>query len=176
MARFCTVLAGSLLWTLAGCSSSPATSSPTPGSASNKKPVQNGSSSSAARAETNAVAALPKSVFRADPQLGRDPFFPGSSRLVAKAEGTAPVLQLPVVSLLKLNGVRPGTSRPMAMINKTSLGVGEEGDVSVVVPNQLSRPEVRKVTIRCLEIRSDSVLINIAGENGVKELHLLQGK
>jgi hypothetical protein len=83
---------------------------------------------------------------------------------------------MPAISYLKLVGIRPGTIRPMALINKTPLAPGEEGDVSIVVSNQMSKAEVHKINVRCLEVRQDSVLIKIAGENGVKELRLAQQK
>ncbi|MFO1500681.1 MAG: hypothetical protein U1G07_20235 [Verrucomicrobiota bacterium] len=64
----------------------------------------------------------------------------------------------------------------MALINRTPLAQGEEADVSVVIPNPSSKPEVQKVAIRCVEVRRHSVLISIAGEQGVKELRMAQAK
>jgi hypothetical protein len=83
---------------------------------------------------------------------------------------------MPPSSYLKLVGIRPGTTRPMALINRTALGPGEEASVSIVLSNQLPKLEVQKVNVRCLAIRRDSVLISIEGEEGVKELHLAQAK
>ncbi len=89
---------------------------------------------------------------------------------------SAPVPQVPLVSHIKLFGIRPGTDRPMALINRTPFAPGEEGDVTVVIGSESNRPEIQKVNIRCLEIRRDSVLISIAGEVGVKELRMAQAK
>jgi hypothetical protein len=64
----------------------------------------------------------------------------------------------------------------MALINRTVLAPGEQADVSIVVSNQFSKAEIQKVNVRCLEVRRDSVLISIAGEQGVKELRMAQAK
>jgi hypothetical protein len=158
--------------TLAGCSSGP---SATPsGGAAPTQPKAGTASNPVGDSRTNSLAAVPKSTFHIEPQFGRDPFFPGASRSPKAA--AAPATRLPTVSYLKLVGIRPGTKRPMALINRTALALGEEGDVAIVVPNQQSTPEVQKISIRCLEIRPDSVLISIAGEEGVKELRLAQAK
>ena len=124
---------------------------------------------------TNAVAPVPKSVFQLGAQSGRDPFFPDSTRGTAKTEG-ALASRLPLVSYLKLVGIRPGTTRPMALINRTAFAPREEGDVSIVVSNQFGKAEVQKINIRCLEIRRDAVIISIPGEEGSKELRMAPGK
>jgi len=161
--------------TLVGCSSNPsptpAASSPNPGIA---KPGATPNSSATDSAAGKMVATTHKSVFHVDPQFGRDPFFPGSSRATAKAD--APTARLPLISYLKLVGIRPGTTRPMALINRTALGPGEEASVSIVVSNQPSKLEMQKVNVKCVEIRRESVLISIDGEEGVKELRLAQAK
>lgn len=159
---------------LAGCGGSPG---PAATPAGNPRISSAAASTNGIAGGTNTVALVPQSVFHIDPRFGKDPFFPGASRSVAKAAGAAPApVLLPLVSYLKLAGVRPGTRRPMALINSTSFSPGEEGKVSIVVSNQLSQAEVQKLNIRCLEIRPDSVLITIAGEAGVKELRFVQGK
>jgi hypothetical protein len=81
-----------------------------------------------------------------------------------------------LVSYLRLAGIRSGTHRPMALINKTPMAAGEQRDVSIVISNQLSKAEVQKINVRCLEIRSDSVLVQIGGDSDVKELRFAQGK
>ena len=85
-------------------------------------------------------------------------------------------MRQPAVSYLKLVGIRPGPTRPLALINRTPFGLGEERDVAIVLTNQMSKAEVQKISVRCLEIRRDSVVIKIAGEHGVKELRLAQAK
>ncbi len=124
---------------------------------------------------TNAIAAVPKSVFQADLPSGRDPFYPGASRGQTK-NGVAAAPQLPLANYLKLVGIRPGTTRPLALINRTTFAPGEEGEVSVVVPNTLGHPEVQRVNVRCLEIRRDCVVVSIAGEEGTRELHMGEPK
>jgi hypothetical protein len=128
-----------------------------------------------ASAATNAAAAVPESMFHADLASGRDPFYPGASRGQAKS-GPASAPQLPLASYLKLVGIRSGTTRPLALINRTTFAPGEEGEVSVVVPNTLGHPEVQRINVRCLEIRRDCVVVSIAGEEGTRELHMGQPK
>jgi hypothetical protein len=125
---------------------------------------------------TQAVA-LVKSTFHVDPKFGRDPFFPASRPELGKQEqDAAPTAPLPLLSYLKLVGIRAGTARPMALINRLPIAQGEEGQVSIVLTNRASVTEVQKINIRCLEVRRDSVLISIAGEQGVRELRMAQAK
>ena len=160
---------------LAGCGTDPVSSgAKVPGDRASKAPAI-ASASGPGASSTNGVALVPKSVFQLGAQSGRDPFFPDSNRGTANTDG-ALASRLPLVSYLKLLGIRPGTTRPMALINRTAFAPGEEGDVSIVVPNPFGKAEVEKVSIRCLEIRRDSVLISIAGEEGSKELRMSQGK
>jgi hypothetical protein len=170
-------LAGLLLAAaLAGCGTDPVSpgANAAGGRAANAPAVSSASGPGAI--STNGVATVSQSVFHVGAQSGRDPFFPDSTRGTAKASEGAPVSRLPLFSYLKLVGIRPGTTRPMALINRTPFAPGEEGDVSIVVSNQFSKAEVEKVNIRCLEIRRDSVVISIAGEEGLKELRMAQGK
>jgi hypothetical protein len=144
-----------------------------------KTPAINASASDqrpGAEEATEAVAHTPTSVsistFHASgPDAGRDPFFPQWNR--GASQDALEAAPLPLFSYLKLVGVRPGTKRPLALINKTSFAPGEMGEVAVQITNQ-NRTVVQKINVRCLEIRHDSVLISIAGEPGVKELRLAQ--
>jgi hypothetical protein len=173
--RWLALAAALISMALAGCGSSPTVSAQGPG-LSAKSTAGKPAAGLSAAASTNALASTVQSVFQADLPSGRDPFFPGASRSSAKAAQSEPVSQLPASAYLKLVGLRSGTARPMALINRTTFAPGEESDVSIVVSNQFSKPEVQKVSIRCLEIRPDSVLISIAGEQGQKELRMAQGK
>ena len=104
---------------------------------------------------------------------GRDPFFPASVRLPRVASDSQLTNQpprLPLSSYIKLMGIRPSKTRPLAMINDTLFEPGERGDVSVLIPASSGSNDVQKVRIRCLEIRGETVVIQIEGESGVKEL------
>lgn len=108
---------------------------------------------------------------------GRDPFFPTTARRAkpAAAEEKAAEPQMPaqpLVSYLKLNGVRPSKTRPMAIINKSIFSPGELGEVTIAVPKAAGTNEVLNLQVRCLEIRSQSVVICIEGEPGTKELFM----
>jgi hypothetical protein len=124
----------------------------------------------------DAAAASAQAVFQADSKSGKDPFFPSSKGVLAKASDSAPGPRGPVLSYLKLVGIRPGTHRPMALINRTPFAPGEEGDVAITISDQGTKAETHNVAVRCLEIRHDSVLISIAGEQGVKELRMAKAK
>ena len=124
----------------------------------------------AAPAPTNvppALVEIPKSVFDvpANPQEGKDPFFPLSTRLfaspVAKTNGqAAPKL----VVDLKLKGFSGTADHPLAIINNRTFGIDEEGSVSTAAG---------RVTIRCVEIKPDSVVVQVGGQQRI--LHLRQG-
>jgi hypothetical protein len=160
------------LLALCGCGSDPATP------ASAKSAVGLGAGAGGApgggAASTNSTPIV-KSVFHNTPQSGRDPFFPDSRRSMAQAVEVAQV-RLPTISYLKLAGIRAGTARPMALINRTPIAPGEEKDVAITVTNAMNKAELQKVSVRLMEIRHDSVTIKIAGEHGLKELHLAQAK
>jgi hypothetical protein len=163
---FAAALAGLIV---SGCSSG--STPPGPATAAANRPAV---AASQPAKGTNLLATAAQSVFHADAPASRDPFFPELSQ--APTAAAAPFVRLPITSYLKLAGIWPGKSRPMALINRTPLAPGEEGDVSIIVTNQLSKPEIQKINIRCLEVRQDSVLIRIDGEQGVKELKIAQGK
>jgi hypothetical protein len=125
-----------------------------------------------APAPTNAPPAqleIPKSVFiiPTAPQEGKDPFFPRSTRLWASVvvKTDSPQQPAPAVAVeLKLNGISGTAARRLAIINNRTFEAGEEGIVSTA-----SSP----VRIRCLEIKDDSVLVQIGGEQ--RKLHLRPG-
>jgi hypothetical protein len=121
---------------------------------------------SASPAPTNAAPALPEipqSVFiiPASPQEGKDPFFPLSRRLYASVVVRTNV-QPSVVSVeLHLNGISGTADHRLAIINNRTFEANEEGAVPTA-----SGP----ARIRCLEIKADSVLIQIGGEQRILRL------
>ena len=123
---------------------------------------------SPASAPTNALPAqleIPKSVFLipTTPQQGKDPFFPRSMRLFTSAVVSTNLQQpTPAVTVeLKLKGISGTVARRLAIINNRTFEANEEGAVSTA-----SGP----VRIRCLEIRADSVLVQIGGEQRILQL------
>jgi hypothetical protein len=172
--RVCPAAGALLAAVLTGCGSERPASSPNGTGRPETRAPGRAVAAAAHGLSSNNVSAVPKSVFRVNLPSGRDPFFPESSANLADSGAGAAVSRWPLVSYLKLAGIRPGKARPLALINRTTFAPGEEEDVSIVVSNQLSQAEVEKISIRCLEIRRDSVLISIAGEEGVKELRMAQ--
>jgi hypothetical protein len=123
---------------------------------------------SPAPAPTNALPAqleIPKSVFLipTSPQQGKDPFFPRSMRLFTSSVvvSTNPQPTAVVIVELKLNGISGTSDRRLAIINNRTFEANEENVVSTA-----SGP----VRIRCLEIKSDSVLVQIGGEQRILRL------
>jgi len=101
-------------------------------------------------------APLPKSVFVDDPRLGKDPFFPKSTRRVSNHQtpDLSNVSQDPVDGTITLQGLSFVGGRKLALINKRTLAEGEEMDVRT--KNGMAR-------LKCVEIRERSVVISIRG-------------
>jgi len=123
-------------------------------------------------AETNRLApevVIPKSVFVSEGAIGKDPFFPNSTRpLNRKAPedpGKKPVVQ-DFSQLLVLKGITGPPEKRIALINNLTFSKGEEGE---------PKAGNGKVKIRVLEIREKSVVISMEGVATPKEL-LLQDK
>ncbi|MBI4659198.1 MAG: hypothetical protein HY735_10175 [Verrucomicrobia bacterium] len=156
---------------IAGCSK-PAAPAAAPSKSAAAGPATNvGTAKTESMVSSNELATH-KAVFERRPG-GRDPFFPTSTRLpkvAADGPSTNQPPRLPLSSYIKLTGIRPSKTRPLAMINQTLFETGERGSVTVFVPNAAGAADAQKVLIRCLEIRDDCVLITVEGEPGVKQL------
>jgi hypothetical protein len=127
------------------------------------------SSTTALLAPTNAAPVqpeIPKSVFiiPTTPQEGKDPFFPSSMRLFSSAVVKTNVQPTTRPVELHLNGISGTADHRLAIINNQTFEINEEGEV----PTHPGRTR-----IRCLEIKPDSVLIQVGGEQRV--LHLRPG-
>jgi len=120
-----------------------------------------------------AEAAIPRSVFVNDPEVGKDPFFPTSSRRkdalprVAVVTTNAAPVPSAVFDLLTLRGISGIKSQRLALINSATLAVGETADIKCY-GGQIVR-------IRCREIRDFSVLVELVGPGEVRELKLREG-
>jgi hypothetical protein len=118
-------------------------------------------------ATTNAAPAqpeIPRSVFTipTTPQEGKDPFFPRSKRLfataVVKTNLPPPAV---VVADLYLNGISGTPEHRLAIVNNQTFAANEEGEV----PTDRGRAH-----IRCLEIKADSVVVQVGNEQRVLRL------
>ena len=98
-----------------------------------------------------------------NPQEGRDPFYPKSMR---PYNSVSPVITtnaapMTIVADLKLKALSGSTDRRLALVNNHTFEAGEEAEV--VTSNGRMR-------VRCIEIRPDSVLMQVGPER--RELHL----
>lgn len=107
-------------------------------------------------AKTDAPADVPRSVFvmPANPQEGRDPFFPNSSRPYENAPASKK--SAGDVTSLVLKGISGPPDRRLAIINNRTLAVGDEQDLSSAQG---------RIHIRCVEIKTNSVVIEFGGQN-----------
>lgn len=114
------------------------------------------------------LAPLPRSEFIDDPATTKDPFFPNSTRrvpvrTVAKARGSAAPERKSLSAGLNLKGITGSRSNPVALINNKTCAVGDV--VQIKVPDG-------EVTLKCVEIRPDAVVVTVEGEPGQKVLSL----
>jgi hypothetical protein len=122
-----------------------------------------------AKAAPSAAPAEPepaKSVFNnpANPQQGKDPFFPQSTRRlpappqVVSAGTTNPIV---VVADLDLKGISGSANRRLAIINNRTFETGEEGEIATSVGH---------VRLTCKEIKDDSVRVIVNGQERILRL------
>lgn len=127
--------------------------------------------------KTNALAmpelVVPKAVFVNDLNIGRDPFFPTSTRRkdslprIANVT-TTNVVPVPAIPLdLKLKGIAGTKEQRLALINSVTVASGETAHIKCL-GGQIAK-------ILCREIRDDSVLIELVPAGEVRELKLREG-
>lgn len=118
-----------------------------------------------------APVVFPQSVFVDDLTKGKDPFFPSTSRRVDKAAVAAAAAAAnsqtatakPTVEQVQLKGILDSANRRLALINNRTFAAGEQAEVKTAAG---------KLRLQCLEIRSHSVVVQLAGETQRRELHL----
>jgi hypothetical protein len=140
----------------------------TPPPAPSKPKAEAAKTNAGAGAQTNLSDQYTSVFEELPPPKGKDPFFPASHRREpapeAVAEGNANAHVEPV---LVLKAVIRTSKHSQAVINNEVFEEGEEQ--SVRVPNGHAR-------VRCIEIGSNSVLIQVAGEAEPKRLLMEQKK
>jgi len=99
---------------------------------------------------------------------GVDPFFPKSDRPYRDftTPATPSKQPLSLTADLKLSGISGSTEHRLAIINNKTFEIGEEGDVTSGLDH---------VRIRCLEIKSDSVIVQFVAGGLRREIHLRRG-
>jgi hypothetical protein len=116
-----------------------------------------------------AAVVIPKSVFTDDPQLGKDPFFPNSTRrmvVVSRVVLTNAPSNASSFSLLTLKGISGIKGQRLALINSATVAEGELAGI---------RAGTQIVKIRCLAIHDASVLLELDGSKEIKEIRLREG-
>jgi hypothetical protein len=132
-----------------------------------------------ANTETNATNATlwlapkieVKSVFVDDPRVGKDPFFPNSTRRQESLPVPNAVTNIAqqsnlLLQQLALKGISGAKGQRLALINTATVSEGELAEIRF-------GPQV--VKIRCREIRDRSVIIELDGLGERKELKLREG-
>ncbi len=114
---------------------------------------------------SNVLVPPPQSVFVIPKKSseGKDPFFPGSTRVYVSdtpVKSTGPVVS---VGDLSLKGISGTAAEPLAIINNTTFTTGEENDVITTA----GRMRVRCVAINMVH---GTVLVQVGGER--RELRL----
>ncbi len=114
---------------------------------------------------------VPKSVFVNLPESGKDPFFPNSTRRLNTLARVVSTTNAPQTSAawgqLVLKGISGTKAQPLALINSSTIAVGEVADIKCAL---------RKVVkVRCLEIRDSSVLVQLVGTSETRELKFREG-
>ena len=94
-------------------------------------------------------------VIPSNPQEGRDPFFPTSSRPYQHAQPVARPHSADITSLV-LKGISGPSDNRLAIINNRTFAVGDEQDL---VTSQ------GRLRVHCVEIKPDSVVVEFAGES-----------
>ena len=118
---------------------------------------------------SKAEPVVPKSIFVDDVKGGRDPFFPNSTRRlemlprIATASTNAAPAPSVLFDQLFLKGISGTKGEPLAIINSSTIGLGEVAEIKC---------SGRVVKVRCREIRERSVLIELVGSHEIKELKL----
>ena len=122
---------------------------------------------------TKPEAVIPKSTFLNNPEVGKDPFFPHSTRRkdsMPRAVVSAPSSNAPAPAIyvdLKLKGIAGTKEQRLALINSVTMAQGETADIKCA-GGQI-------VKVRCREIRDHSVLVELAALGEVRELKLREG-
>lgn len=108
-----------------------------------------------------------RSVFVDDPNLGKDPFFPASTRRLEALRQAIPtnVVQQPNLAFqhLSLKGISGLRGQRLALINSSTVAVGEIAEI---------RCGQGLVKVLCREIRDRSVIVELVGAGEIKELKL----
>lgn len=128
------------------------------------KPAKAKQPAAEAKAE---VIEVPRSEFAIPAKAGegRDPFFPLSRRMIVEARpATTNSAPKPVSVSLVLKGISNNGSKRFALINDKTFESGEEREVPF---------GDSKMRVLCVEIREDSVLVEVGGSR--QELRLKPG-
>ena len=107
--------------------------------------------------------AIPKSQFEipANPQQGRDPFFPKSEHPYGYETAKPDTTAAPAITLI-LNGFSGTAAHRLVMVNGRTFSQGEEGDVITTSGRE---------HVRCVEIRGESVIVQVHGETRELRFH-----
>jgi hypothetical protein len=112
---------------------------------------------------TNVVASeapVPLAVFDLTNGAPKDPFFPLSTRLSNLLVTNAAPVSFTVSSFV-LKGLSGPPTQRLALINNRTVAAGEEAEVTT---------DAGKVKIRCVQVKEDSAIIQVANQSETLEL------
>lgn len=88
-----------------------------------------------------------------NPQEGRDPFFPDSTRPYETAAAASP--RTADITSLVVKGFSGTLGHRLVIINNHTFAAGDEGDVTT---------STGRVHLRCIEIETDAVIVEVDGQ------------
>jgi hypothetical protein len=127
--------------------------------------AQNGRPNGPASAPSPTPTVAPKAIFADELLVGRDPFFPESSRRRPQFHenpGSSVNPSSGILNQIMLKGISRDKDRKLVLINNATIAEGEKAQIRI--------NNGQTVTIQCLEIRERSVLISIEGAKEAKEI------
>ena len=98
-----------------------------------------------------------------NPSEGRDPFFPGSTRIYGNSPDKSD--QGPAIGELTLRSILVTPKSVLAIINNHTFAIGEDGDVIIAKTGQRQH-------IRCADINSKAGTVTVEADGFSQVLHL----
>lgn len=106
---------------------------------------------------------VPLAIFDVTSSPVKDPFFPHTTRSPISVAANTNVVTVVDASIFLLKGLSGPSESRLAIINNRTVAAGETTAVTVA--------DGRKITIHCLQVKENSVIIRADNQSGPIELH-----